>query len=115
VTVDNSHGIQLRHISPKCHDEDPSHAVIQKLPAHSDAVLGVRAITAPNEQDIAFISWSANGTVIFWSSECQAKAMISVSMDQYVDVYNVVNELKTVVAFSDVSHAISGDKYGVLR
>lgn len=115
VTVDNSHGIQLRLIAPKSHDEDPNYAVIQKLPAHSDAVLGVRAVTTPNEHDIAFVSWSANGTVIFWSSKCQAKAMISVSMDQHVDMYNVVNELKTVIAFSDVSHAISGDKYGVLR
>ncbi|KAI4716587.1 WD40 repeat-like protein [Aureobasidium sp. EXF-10727] len=115
VTVDNSHGIQLRQVSPKSRDDDPNHAVIQKLPAHSDAVLGVRAVTAPNEQDIAFITWSANGTVIFWSSECEAKSMICVSMDQYVDMYNVINELKTVVTFSDVSHAISGDKYGVLR
>jgi WD40 repeat protein len=115
VTVDNSHGIQLRHITPKAPDEDHNVAVIQKLPAHSDSVLGVRAVTTLNEQDIAFISWSANGTVIFWSSECQAKAVITVTMDQYVDMYNVVNELKTVVAFSDVSHAISGDKYGVLR
>jgi WD40 repeat protein len=115
VTVDNSHGIQLRHITSKSPDEDHNVAVIQKLPAHSDSVLGVRAVTTLNEQDIAFISWSANGTVIFWSSECQAKAVITVSMDQYVDMYNVVNELKTVVAFSDVSHAISGDKYGVLR
>ncbi|CAD0084116.1 unnamed protein product [Aureobasidium vineae] len=115
VTVDNSHGIQLRHVSPKSRDDDPNHEVMRKLPAHSDAVLGVRAVTAPNEQDIAFITWSANGTIIFWSSECEAKARICVSMDQYVDMYNVVNELKTVVAFSDVSHAISGDKYGVLR
>jgi hypothetical protein len=115
VTVDNSHGIQLRHITPKSPDEDHNVAVIQELPAHSDSVLGVRAVTTVNEQDIAFISWSANGTVIFWSSECQARAVITVSMDQYVDMYNVVNELKTVVAFSDVSHAISGDKYGVLR
>ncbi|KAI5197007.1 WD40 repeat-like protein [Aureobasidium subglaciale] len=115
VTVDNSHGIQLRTICPKSPNEKPDYAVIQKLPAHSDAVLGVRAITAPNEQDIAFISWSANGTVIFWSSQCEAKAMVSVSMDQYVDMYNVVNELKTVVAFGNVSHAVTGDKYGVLR
>ncbi|THX77602.1 WD40 repeat-like protein [Aureobasidium pullulans] len=115
VTVDNSHGIQLRNIVPKSRDEESDQAVIQKLPAHSDAVLGVRAITAPNEQDIAFISWSANGTVIFWSSECEAKAMVFIPMDQHVDMYNVVNELKTVVAFSDVSHAVSGDKYGVLR
>lgn len=115
VTVDNSHGIQLRDILPRSRDNTPDHAVLQKLPAHSDAVLGVRAVAAPNEQDIAFISWSANGSVIFWSSECEAKAMISVSMDQSVDMYNVVNELKTVVAFSNVSHAVSGDKYGVLR
>ncbi|KAH0172461.1 WD40 repeat-like protein, partial [Aureobasidium melanogenum] len=115
VTVDSSHGIQLRRILPKSRDDNPDHAVLQKLPAHSDAVLGVRAVAAPNEQDIAFISWSANGSVIFWSSECEAKAMIVVSMDQYVDMQNVVNELKTVVAFSNVSHAVSGDKYGVLR
>ncbi|KAG9597187.1 WD40 repeat-like protein, partial [Aureobasidium melanogenum] len=115
ATVDNSHGIQLRHILPKSRDDNPDHAVLQKLPAHSDAVLGVRAVAVPNEQDIAFISWSANGSVIFWSSECEARAMIAVPMDQYVDMYNVVNELKTVVAFSNVSHAVSGDKYGVLR
>ncbi|KAI5252081.1 WD40 repeat-like protein [Aureobasidium subglaciale] len=115
VTVDNSRGIQLRNICPKSPNDKPGHAVIQKLPAHSDAVLGVRAIAASNEQDIAFVSWSANGTIIFWSSQCEARAVISVSMDQYVDMYNVMNELKTVVAFSSVSHAVTGDKYGVLR
>jgi WD40 repeat protein len=115
VTVDNNHGIQLRRFTTRSRNEESDHAVIQQLPAHSDAVLGVRAVVTLNEQDIAFITWSANGTVIFWSNEFEAKATIHVPLDQYVDMYDVVNELKTVTAFSDVSHTITGDKYGVLR
>lgn len=114
VTVDNAHGIQLRQIAPTRQTDDSTHTT-QELPAHSDAVLGVRALTEPNDQGIAFVSWSANGTVIFWSTECEAKATIHVPMDQITDMYNVLNELKTVVALPDVSHAITGDKYGVLR
>lgn len=115
VTVDNKHGIQLRHLPGLDDEEQTTKEAIRELPAHSDAVLGVRALPMPNHSNAAFLTWSAGGTVIFWSTSCRMKATIKVPMSQSVDMYNIANELKTVTACSSVPKTISGDRYGMLR
>lgn len=115
VTVDSRHGIQLRH-TPTLHDDEGRlEEAIRDVPAHSDAVLGVRALSLPNELDAAFLTWSAGGTVIFWSPDCKMKATLKVPMNQSVDMYNIANELKSVTSSSLAPDTISGDRYGMLR
>lgn len=114
VTVDNRHGIQLRPL-PSSDDADELEPALQNLPAHSDAVLGVRALAEPNELGAAFFTWSSSGTVIFWSSDCDAQATLQIPLDQSADMYNVVNELRAVVSSVNASYAITGDRYGLLR
>ncbi|KAL1305160.1 hypothetical protein AAFC00_002084 [Neodothiora populina] len=112
ITVDNHHGVQLRR-SPGVNDEEISPA-FYAVPAHADAVLGVRALPMPNKSDAAFLTWSAGGTVIYWTSDCEMAASLKIPMSQSVDVYNVTNELKSVTSASS-SLTISGDRYGMLR
>lgn len=114
VTVDNRHGIQIRPL-PSSNEADKLEPALQDLPAHSDAVLGVRALAEPNELEAAFLTWSSSGTVIFWSSDCNARVTLQIPLDQPVDMYNVVNELRAVVSSADASYAITGDRYGLLR
>ena len=115
VTIDNHHGIQLRRLPRSLEDEDNIDETIHDVPAHSDAVLGVRVLPMPNDSGASFLTWSAGGTVIFWSSKCVMTATLQVPMSQSVDVYDIANELKTVTSSPSTSHTISGDRYGVLR
>lgn len=112
VTVDNRHGIQVRQ-APTLHDEEC--LLIRDVPAHSDAVLGVKALTMPNKSNAAFLTWSADGTVIFWTSDCEMRATVKVPMSQSVDIYNISNELKSVTSSSITPSMVSGDRYGMLR
>lgn len=113
VTVDFNHGMQLRRISDLL---DPGVLdTIHQVPAHSDAVLGVRALQTPNASNAAFLTWSAGGTVIYWSAECEMTATLRVPMSQSVDMYNIANELKSVMSLSTSPKTISGDRYGMLR
>ncbi|GAB7349033.1 hypothetical protein MBLNU459_g8002t1 [Dothideomycetes sp. NU459] len=114
VTVDNRHGIQLRSV-PSSAQADELEPALQSLPAHADAVLGVRALSEPNELAAAFLTWSSSGTVIFWSSDCDAQATLRIPLDQSIDMYNIINELRAVVSSASATHAISGDRYGLLR
>lgn len=113
VTVDSQHGIQTRPL-PAQPGEISEDQIIQNLPAHSDAVLGVRALSTRADSGAAFLTWSASGTVIFWSGDCEVRALFNVPIDQSVDMYNIVNELRAVTSFAAKS-AISGDRYGMLR
>jgi len=115
VTVDNNHGIQLRHAPTRDVDERFLEETTYDVPAHSDAVLGVRALPMPNHLNASFLTWSAGGTIMFWSPDCDMKAGFRVTMSQSVDMYNILNELKSVASSSSVPKTISGDRYGVLR
>ncbi|KAK8198587.1 hypothetical protein M8818_006454 [Zalaria obscura] len=113
VTLDSKHGIQLRSV-PSLDDDDPQPKVLYRLPAHEDAVLGVRALPQPNDLGAEILSWSAGGTVILWDAACQPTAAVQVPLEQSDDAYHAVNELKTVIHLQKTL-ILAGDKYGVLR
>lgn len=113
ITVDNHHGVQLRRLSDLASGNFQD--TIHNVPAHSDAVLGVRAHQSPNASNSAFLTWSAGGTVIYWSAACEMTASFNVPMSQSVDMYNIANELKSVTSSAVSPITISGDRYGMLR
>lgn len=114
VTVDSARNIQLRS-KPTIEDEDGSQpAVLRQLPAHEDAVLGVRALVQPNDLKADFLTWSAGGTIVFWGSTCQPSATVQIPLEQANDPYNAVNELRAV-AILEEGLVVTGDRYGVLR
>ncbi|KAK5149310.1 hypothetical protein LTR04_007212 [Oleoguttula sp. CCFEE 6159] len=116
VTLDSQHGIQVLK-SPQSDDESSPQEVIQQLPAHKDAVLGVKSLSLPNYFKASFYTWSAGGIVLFWSLDGTCSGRVTIPMEQSTYDDDVANELKTVQAMSDENHVtvVSGDKYGVLR
>ena len=114
VTVDSHHSICL---SSLCATDDESVVgeVLQKLPAHSDAVLGVRTLQRPNSVDAAFYTWSAGGSILFWSQDGVCKDSLQVDLEQIESADAEPNELKAVRASPGTKYVVTGDKYGVLR
>ncbi|KAF2470553.1 WD40 repeat-like protein [Lindgomyces ingoldianus] len=114
VTVDSQRSIRLSHLC-SADDESLVGDVVQKLPAHGDSVLGVAALTQPNAIDASFYTWSAGGSVLFWSQEGVCKDSLQITLEQIEGSEADLNELKTVRVSVGASYIVTGDKYGVLR
>jgi hypothetical protein len=114
VTIDSQHSIRLSNICAS-DDEALVGEIVQKLPAHGDRVLGVASIATPNTQNASFYTWSAGGSVLFWTQEgmCKSTLQVPLEQDERSDVDQ--NELRSVRASQDASYIVTGDKYGVLR
>jgi len=114
VTVDSHHSIRL---SGLCSTDDESVVgeVLQKLPAHPDAVLGVHTLQRPNAIDAAFCTWSAGGSILFWGQDGVCMESLSVVLEQIDGMEVESNELKAVRASAGIEYVVTGDKYGVLR
>jgi hypothetical protein len=114
VTVDSRHSIRLtRLINPD--DETTLGDVVQKLPAHGEPVLGVNALPSPNSFNSSFFTWSAGGSVLFWSQEGICKDNLQIALEQVETSDEDPNELRIVCASSGAKFVVSGDKYGILR
>ena len=113
VTVDSQHSIRLCHTSAS-DDQLVIGDLVQQLPGH-DSVLGVSALTKPNIANAAFYTWSAGGSILFWTSEGFCKYSMQVHLEQCGSSEADVNELRTVRASPDSSYVVAGDRYGVLR
>ena len=113
VTVDNGHSIQLRQ--PSTTENPPSFPVMNTLAAHSDQILGIRALPMIKQQPASFLTWSSEGSVIGWNSNGKPTFNTNVPLEQVNDVYNMTNELKSVSSVLHCSFIVTGDKYGVLR
>jgi WD40 repeat protein len=114
ITVDSQRAIRLSELCPS-DDEAVVGDVVQTLPAHGNAVLGVHAgLEQPNIFDASYYTWAADGTIIFWR-QGSYRASLQVPLEQLDDPDAVPNELRTVRASSDGSFLVAGDRYGVLR
>lgn len=105
VELDSEHGVLL------C---DRGSAKVKTLSAHEDAVLGVQCLRSQHLPLAAFLSFSGNGTVNFWTADGQQVAAVKAPIDSTSDEYGQVNELKAVAAIIEGSLLVCGDKYGTL-
>jgi WD40 repeat protein len=114
ITVDSQRAIRLSALCPS-DDDAVVGDVVQTLPAHGDAVLGVNAgLVQPNVFDASYYTWAADGTIIFWR-QGSFRGSLRVPLEQLDDPDAVTNELRTVRVSSDGSFLVAGDKFGVLR
>ncbi|CCX06588.1 WD40-repeat-containing domain protein [Pyronema domesticum] len=92
-------------------------SMVRELPAHKDACLGVRPLPPNHPSESAFFTWSAGGSVIFWSVDgtCMAEFQIELEQPSEGEDDVLFNELKVVRVSKDGDFFVSGDKYGVLR
>ncbi|KAL6710733.1 hypothetical protein ACN47E_007790 [Coniothyrium glycines] len=114
ITVDSKRAICLSHLNPS-EDEVAVGKVLQLLPAHGDAVLGVNAgVIQTDHLDACYYTWAADGTVIFWKQGLSAGSL-QVPLEQVEGPDAVLNELRTAHVSADGSFIVTGDKFGVLR
>jgi WD40 repeat protein len=85
------------------------------FPAHGDAVLGVRLLSQPNEMQASFITWSADGLIVFWDLEGDCKATLKTTLEQTASQEDIPNQCLVVRASVGVKFLVTGDKFGVLR
>ncbi|KAF2258238.1 WD repeat protein-like protein [Lojkania enalia] len=114
VTVDSQHSIRLSNL---CSADDDALVgdVVQELKAHSGPVLGVDSLEKPNHHDASFYTWSAGGSVLFWSQDGVCKDSLQIPLEQ-MDLPDAdINELKAVRVSTGYNYLVTGDKYGVLR
>ncbi|KAF2651962.1 WD repeat protein-like protein [Lophiostoma macrostomum CBS 122681] len=114
VTVDSERSIRLSNL---CAPDDESIVgdVVQKLPAHGDAVLGVASLAKSNTADASFYTWSAGGSILFWTPDGSCVQTLQVPLEQLANSDVEPNELRTVCTFEDATYLVTGDRYGVLR
>jgi hypothetical protein len=114
VAVDANRFIKLLK-SPSDDTEAPPD-IARRLPAHGAPVLGVRPCYGSDQDDAAFFTWAADGTVLFWTQDGTCKSTVNVELEQADGTDDgSVNELRVVRTFSKGTTLITGDKYGVLR
>lgn len=115
-TLDSNHSIKIISMKPMGGVFIPD-TTVRELPAHRDAVMGVRLVPPTSNLDAAFYTWSAGGMVIFWDMQGCLKGQFEVELEQLVDPDEdmLVNELKIVRVSKRGDFFVSGDKYGVLR
>lgn len=113
ITLDSDHSI--RAIVPSSREDSlQQESVVLELPAHGDAVMGVKSFSHDNQLQCHFYTWSAGGSVLIWDLHGTCRASFIVELEQHPE-YGINNELLVVRALSQGAYFVSGDKYGVLR
>ncbi|TKA32859.1 hypothetical protein B0A50_01085 [Salinomyces thailandicus] len=85
-----------------------------QVPAHGDAVNGVQQIQECVLHDASFLTFSSNGALRFWDSDCKPVASVNVPLDGSADSCGLANELKSVGMLAGGSLIAVGDKHGTL-
>ncbi|KAI9826175.1 MAG: hypothetical protein M1819_007431 [Sarea resinae] len=115
VTVDTKHAIKIIDVKPDMGVPQAGSPLLQ-LPAHPDAVRGVRILPETNNFGSSFFTWSAGGIILFWSVDGTFRGEMGVELEQLLTSEDdIPNELKVVQASPKADFFVSGDKYGVLR
>ena len=115
VTVDSDHVIELRDVDSGDH-APPTPTKSTRLLAHQSAVLGVTILKHPNPLGSDFLTWSTNGTVLFWLLNGACKGSITIDLDRSLSPNDFDdNELKVFRAAEFEDFFVSGDKEGVIR
>lgn len=113
VTIDSKHSIKIS--SPDSDDADPK-MLNTPFPAHGDAVLGVRLLSQGNALQAAFLTWSANGRVVFWGLDGCSKKSLTIEVDQSnLADEDAANQCQVVRASKGVAFIVAGDKCGMLK
>ncbi|KAK2058781.1 WD domain-containing protein [Colletotrichum caudatum] len=116
VTVNEKHTVDIwsSNYLPGKTEDDSSHI---SIPGHGDQILGIQAMSKPNDQDADFFTWSGSGRVIFWDMKGSIKSSIEVPIEQVIPENEIdpVNQLNVVRATRAGKMLVAADKFGVLR
>lgn len=110
VFVDASHQITI--MRPSTYDSSPFCDTDAKvITAHESAVRGVITLAQPNPQEADFMTWSSQGTVLFWTLDGVCKDKLTMGLEQFSSAhYGNMNELRVLRGCSDTF--FFGDRHG---
>lgn len=115
ITLDSNRTIGFHHIE-RLTAGGRVDAGAKHITAHRSAVLGVSALHQPNDYGADFLTWSAEGSVMFWALDGSCRGDIHIELDSTLkDLEGGGNELKVVRACTQDSTLLLGDRFGVLR
>ncbi|RKF75162.1 Mitogen-activated protein kinase-binding protein 1 [Golovinomyces cichoracearum] len=112
VTVDTNHSIKISRVDS--YSSDPE---MQSIPfsAHSDAVLGVCMIE-DNPLNSEFLTWSANGTIMFWDLKGNSQGSINIALQQPLCFEEEAeNQCLNIRVSKRAEYLVCGDRYGVVK
>lgn len=110
IMMDASHTMFLRD-APNLHDGQAT--ILKEVAAHGSPILGVNALQRPNKRDADFLTWSSQGTALFWALDGTCMSKLDIPLSQEVSISDSdPNELKVVRASLNLDYLIFGDKYG---
>jgi WD40 repeat protein len=112
ITIDSKHSIGISNLDPETGLEIQN----KPFPAHGDAVLGVELLASGNEMNAAFLTWSANGTIVFWNLDGSSTSCLNVEIEQNAaSEEDPANQCQIVRSSKNASFLVTGDRYGVVR
>ncbi|TVY92603.1 Mitogen-activated protein kinase-binding protein [Lachnellula willkommii] len=113
ITINSKHLIEISSANSELEDPQVENS---PFPAHGDSVLGVRVLTPENDFKAAFLTWSANGTIVFWDLDGRSMASLNSEVEQWSSgEEDVVNQCVIVQPSQGAKFLVTGDRYGVLR
>lgn len=87
-----------------------------RLPAHGGPVLGVRATSETEEQEVSFFTWAGDGSIMLWRSDGTCAKQLQIPVEQRNGLSDgFSNELRVVRYLSSKKQLVTGDRLGVLR
>jgi len=91
-------------------------SLAHQFPAHAAAVLGVQSFSLPNDLDVAFVTWCADGLVLLWNSAGICAKAVNVQLDQLnCGEEGLMNELRVIQVLESSECLVSGDRFGIIR
>ncbi|CAK7223566.1 hypothetical protein SCUCBS95973_005220 [Sporothrix curviconia] len=118
VTVDTRQSIDIFSSVDHVPGDDPApHVKRIPIPAHGEPILGIQALTRPNEANASFFTWSSSGRILLWNIDGEIQSSLQVPIDQAAtgDDLEPTNQLSAVRATQGGRLFVTADRCGVVR
>lgn len=118
VTIDTRQSIDIFSGTDHVPGEDPAPDVKRiPIPGHGEPILGIQALSVPNEASAAFFTWSSSGKILLWNVDGEILSSLQVPIDlaSTGDDLEPTNQLSAVRATQGGKLFVTADRCGVLR
>ena len=115
LEMDSRRNIRLTRSTEN--EDDSTKPASHQLPAHNEAVLGVRTLASQTCPEARFFTFAGNGVVCLWSEDgSSASASLKIPVESSAEMYDQTNELRAAAPMTTSSgeYVVAGDKYGTL-
>lgn len=116
VTVDSDKTIQLLRLQNDHTSWSQDLCSARRLPSHRSAVQGVQQLCSPNLPGVSFLTFSAEGTFLFWTAGGTLISQMKAEVDQVSTFEDTpYNSLCAARACPSHNLILAGDRIGNLK